>query len=370
MNDSKSKILIVDDVPINIRMLHETLKDLYTLTAASSGEKALKFLEKDMLPDLILLDIMMPEMDGYEVCRKIKQNERWANIPVIFISAKAETLDKVKAFEVGGVDYITKPFEPAEVIARVKTHLTIREQERILQRQYEELKQLEIMRETLTNMIVHDLKNPLQSVFSYAELLKIKADKVQKEEIERYSGRILSSSKSILDMIQSILDVAKLEENRLELNLTKFDVREVLEEVSNGLASMLELEKLTLMYQIPDELIVLRADQEIFRRILVNIVGNAIRFSPEQGQIIITASHNTDYIRFMIADEGPGIPDEYKGKIFSKFGQVDSQQAGKKYSTGLGLTFCKMAVEAHGGEIGVEDRSGEQGSVFWFNLPR
>ncbi len=361
-------ILIVDDTPANLRVLSRLLTDNgYKARPVPNGTLAIEA-ARAAPPDLILLDIRMPDMDGYEVCGRLKDDALCRDIPVIFISALNEVEDKVRGFEVGGVDFITKPFQEGEVLIRLKTHLTIRRQQEQLQEQYDKLRELEIMRETLTQMIVHDLNNPLQVILGFGQLLSDRLRSNDTQKASEYAESMVSSAKVIIDMIRAILDVGKLENNEMSLNLSAVDVAAAVADTTHGVQPLLDQVDLQIHQTIPDDLPQLYADGELFARILVNMIGNAIKFSPQGGTITVSAARQDENVRISVSDQGPGIPEEYRSRIFDKYGQVESCKSGKKYSTGLGLAFCKMAVEAHGGEIGVENREGG-GSTFWFTLP-
>jgi len=239
---------------------------------------------------------------------------------------------------------------------------------RELQQRYEELRRLEVMRETLTQMIVHDLRNPLTATQGYLQLLEVGGHVSEEKAAQGYLRVATRSTQTLIDMTTAMLDVAKLEAGEMRLNLGEVDLGQVVSEVEDGMRSLLEQKKLTFRVDLPGGLPSLRADRESLRRILVNILGNAITFSPGSGRITLTAQAEDGRVRVAMKDEGPGIPPEDRGRIFEKFGQVESRQSGRKYSTGLGLTFCKMAVEAHGGQIGVDSEVGK-GSAFWFTLP-
>ena len=367
--EQAANILVVDDTPANLRVLSRLLGDRgYKVRPVPNGTLALEAV-KSAPPDLILLDIRMPDMDGYEVCSRLKSEETTREIPVIFISAMHELEDKVRGFEAGGVDFITKPFQEGEVLIRLKTHLTIRYQQRRLEEQYEELRKLQIMRETLTQMIVHDLNNPLHGILGFAQLLSAELRDGPGERATVYADSIVGSTRTMVDMIRALLDVGKMESDEMVLDIADVQVLDVVDEVKSGMDPLLEQKNVTLKTEIPQELPSVRADREILRRIIVNLVGNSIKFSPEGGEISILAAETDVAVRVCVADEGPGIPPEYRDRIFEKYGQVESRDSGKKYSTGLGLTFCKMAVEAHEGVIGVEC-PGTGGSSFWFELPK
>ena len=380
-NPADTTILIVDDMPDNLQILQDRLESVGYSTAIVTNGKACLEVAQGTHPDLILLDIQMPEMDGFETCRRLKQDPATQAIPVIFVTARQDTEAVVQGFRAGGVDYITKPYQGAEVLARVETHLRIDRLTRQLaesnehanalneelQLRYGELQKLEVMRESLTQMIVHDLRNPLGSVLGYVELLEMGGHVPREPTPQDYQRAIRLGGQTLMDMINAMLDLAKLEAGEMVLKIEEIALTEVLDDVKVGLAAQLDRRKLSLQIHISEGLSPVSADRESLRRILVNIIGNAISFSPPSGEITVAASEEEGQIRLAIRDQGPGILEEEKARIFDKFGQIESKQSGRKYSTGLGLAFCKMAVEAHGGQIGVESQIGE-GSTFWFTL--
>jgi signal transduction histidine kinase len=311
-------------------------------------------------PDLILLDITMPEMDGFEVCEKLKADEALKDIPVIFISALSETADKVRAFRTGGVDYVTKPFQSEEVIARVTTHLTLRRKERELRNSLERLRKLEELRESLSQMIVHDLRSPLAAITGIFELLEMED---LSEDAALYIREGRKSTKKLIEMIGTVLDVSKMEAGELVLKRTIADIPGIVKEAVDSIKPLLGNRDLRI--DAADFDAAVSCDPNLISRVVRNLLDNAVKHTREEfGKILIETGPAGDGFRVSITNNGPGIPREYHEKIFEKYGQVEA----KEYSTGLGLTFCKMAVEAHGGRIWVES-DGEKGSTFRFELP-
>jgi signal transduction histidine kinase len=331
--------------------------DGYKVRPVPSGKLALQAAEAEA-PDLILLDINMPEMDGYEVCTRLKEHETLSGIPVIFISALTETIDKVKAFEMGGVDYITKPFQFEEVRARVQTHLTLR-------RQFLELQELHDLRDNLTHMIVHDLRSPLTGIKGYLDLLKLDADKLD-EDGQSYINDALSGVKTLVEMISSLLDVNRLESGEMPLNKKDCDLTTISTDAVASLGG-LTVDR-NVAQESPDGPVTISCDTELTTRVIANLLGNALKFTPSSGDVTVAVLGKDGGARVEVRDTGPGIPPEYLGRVFDKFGQVEARKERKKFSSGLGLAFCKLAVEAHGGTIGVESEVGS-GSTFWFELP-
>ncbi len=371
---SKSTILIVDDSPENIDVLIGILSDKgYKLKAATNGDKALKIAFSENPPDLILLDIMMPGMNGYDVCRKLKDHPETQSIPVVFISALNATGDIVQGFNSGGADYITKPFQPQEVCARVQTHLQIRDYQleleqknNELERNYDSLKELEHQRDNLTGMIVHDMRSPLQIISGFIQLLETFPESQICEQAREHIAVMGKSSKNLIEMVSSLLDVSRLENNKMPLALEPMDMNSI---VTKVLANYEGLENIpSLKTNFSKSATEITADPAIMERIINNLIGNACKFTPITGSITISVDSADSSVKVGITDTGCGIPPEHQKKIFEKFGQVELREQKHKYSTGLGLTFCKLAVEAHGGAIGVDSLPG-QGSTFWFSLP-
>jgi two-component system, sensor histidine kinase and response regulator len=359
-------VLIVDDAPENIALVSSILKGFYRAKVAINGEKALEMACSADPPDLILLDIMMPGMDGYEVCRRIKAHPGSSDIPVIFLTSKSQMEDEKMGFELGAVDYITKPISPPIVLARVKTHLDLQSQRRLLQESYKQLMKLEELRDNLVHMIVHDLRTPLTADVGYLDLLKT-------FEMENFTGEgkdlvdlARSAAETLIEMISSVLDVSRMESMDLKLNVTECELVDIAKGVVARFAALMGNRKLALM--APPNPVRLTADADLISRVIQNLLANALKFTPKPGEIHLAVESDDQFVRVSVQDSGPGIPAKYQERVFDKFFQVEARQQGQKYSTGLGLTFCKLAVEAHGGRIGVNSGLG-QGSTFWFELP-
>lgn len=357
-------ILAVDDLPANLELLLNMLKTRgYRTRAAVSGDAALKAVAAEA-PELILLDINMPGMDGYEVCSRLKADPATKDIPVIFLSALNETLDKVKAFGAGGVDYISKPFQFEEVEARVKTHLQLLRQQKELRRSYDRLRELETMRDGLVHMIAHDLRSPLGAIQAFMEFLKKDMAGALSESAAEDLEEICKSSGVMMRMVSDLLDASKMENGKMQLNLTSFDVRALLERAALAMRPLASGRRLE-VGEFPSAII--KGDHELLTRVVQNLVGNALKYAPRDGYVLLTAKAAGGGVSVMVENNGPDIPAEYHGKIFEKFGQVDAKGQRMPYSTGLGLSFCKLAVEAHGGRIGVRSSPGTP-TVFWFEL--
>lgn len=363
METKRASLLIVDDTPANIDVLVGLLSPKYRTRIANSGKVALSLCEKE-LPDLILLDIMMPEMDGYEVCQRLKKMEETKNIPIIFITAKGEVEDETKGLALGAVDYISKPIVPAIVEARVETHLEIDRQRLKIEKAYNQLQELEALRDNLVHMVVHDMRNPLTLMNGHLDMLKIRGDFEGKAL--RHLNVITSSCDGLIEMVSTLLDVSRFDNNEMPLQLGSHDIVQLVKET---IAPYQEIEESAeIVFESSVAAQQLQCDNNLIERVITNLMGNAVKFTPHAGTISVALEKTDQEVKVSISDTGPGIAPEFHEKIFEKFGQVEMYNQRRKYSTGFGLTFCKLAVEAHDGTIGVDSEVGE-GSTFWFSLP-
>ncbi|CAN5512250.1 hybrid sensor histidine kinase/response regulator [soil metagenome] len=361
-----NRILIVDDTPANIQTLAAILKENgYQISVAQNGTQALAVVAR-VQPALILLDVMMPGMDGWETCRHLKANEEWAQIPIIFLTAKTETVDIIKGFEAGAVDYVAKPFNTRELLARVHTHLTFRRQQRELEENYRRLSKLERLRDSLVHMVVHDLRSPLLGLSGCLQLLQGDLESTLLPDQAADLKSAMTSAQQLSEMVTSLLDVSRLEAGEMPLHKQSCDLRVVMAGAIESLGALTRNRHIVFApTAIP---LMIDCDAEIVGRVIANLLSNALKFTRADGTVRLDADITGIDVKVTVADNGPGIPVEYRERIFEKFGQVENLAVGMTPSTGLGLTFCKLAVEAHGGAIGVESEVGK-GSTFWFKLP-
>ena len=438
----KDKILIVDDVPDNLEILARLLvRRGYEIQQAADGPSALVTV-RDFKPDLILLDILMPEMSGYEVCDRLKADKQTCDIPVIFLSALSDTSDQIKAFESGGADYITKPFRAKLVIARIENQLQIQRlrrqlclQNQQLQREVEERKKAEISAlqasqaksEFLANMS-HEIRTPMNGVLGTADLLLHTPLNANQRDLVH---TLTTSANNLLRLMNDILDLSKLEAGKMPIEIVAFDLRSCLEDVIQLLTSQAKEKGLTLTLSIDREVPSnLRGDPTRLRQIVLNLIGNAIKFT-EAGAVTVVVScqqpgeiyreepdpylysklsvrkvppikmlwgpddnrkdilkngQNSNLltpttapqravmtglplsIRFEIHDTGIGIAADSQKQLFQKFSQVDNSITRRYGGTGLGLSICQRLVELMGGKIGVDSELG-RGATFWFVVP-
>ncbi len=356
---AKDLILVVDDQPNNLKLIASVLSHEYSLSIANSGINALKMLENGV-PDLILLDIMMPEMDGFEVCKKIKENENTKNIPVIFLTAKSDIDDIVKGFDYGAVDYITKPFNLVEMKVRIKNHLN-------LYHAKQEIEQINKEKDKFFSIIAHDLSGPFSSIVSFSELLSERIKENKLERIGDYADRIFKASQKSINLLTNLMTWARSKTGRMEFKPAMLNLSELINE-NILLFSELALQKsISLKYSIPDGIQVF-ADKDMLSAILRNLISNALKFTFPNGEINVATETKTEEVIIYIKDNGMGMSDKLMEDLFKidkKTGRIGS--AGE-LSTGLGLIICKEFIEKHKGEIWVESEEGK-GSIFYVKIP-
>ncbi|PYP80557.1 MAG: hypothetical protein DMD35_04405 [Gemmatimonadetes bacterium] len=370
-------ILVADDVPANVELLFDQLHVLgFRAVAAYDGPSALRVCA-ERHPDLCILDVSMPAGDlgvddrstGFEVCRRIKRDPRTARIPVIFVTALNDTTDRVKAIEAGGDDFLTKPHNRLVLGARVRSLLKLKAATDALEESLRKQKELEKVRDDLMKMIVHDLKSPLTSVIGAMEML-IDGDFGTLTENQRKAlGETEKRAQDLLALIEDLLEVARLEESRLALHLERLAPPTLLGEVAREWEIRVQQERARLVLEVGNDARPVDADQALIKRVFSNLIQNALTHSSRSVTVTLGARTDSGGTLFTVADDGVGIPPEYHDIIFRKFEQVKTPHIPRVRSSGLGLAFCKLVVEAHGGRIWVKSGQERQGSQFHFWLP-
>lgn len=375
---NRARIMIVDDTPENLQLLKRMLQDCgCDVFAHPDGELALRAVDR-FPPDLILLDINMPDMDGYEVCRRLKANPRTQDVPVIFLSALNQTEDKIKAFALGGEDFITKPFQFDEVKARVEAHLKLHryrvlleEKNRALDASYKELKEMELVRDALVHMMIHDMRNLIFPIYTGLEMIQQMESEKLSSDGKLLINRATTSTYLLMEMISTVLDVSKMESDAMEIKAKSCDLCEIFKRTLEPLQAYVD--KGALVLDIPEKGLEATCDANLIGRVVLNLVSNALKFNRASlGPVIVNLKANDGNVCVSVEDHGPGIPEEHQSYLFEKFKQAPfdgDDRVSRRYSTGLGLTFCKMAVEAHGSQIKVESEV-DKGSRFCFELPK
>ena len=372
-----NSVLIVDDEPSGFDVIEAHLyREGYNLTYASSGIEALNLIDS-LEPDVILLDVMMPQMDGIEVCRQIKSDPYWKHIPIIIVTALNSKEDLARSFDAGADDFLTKPVSGIELRARVRSMLRIKQQ-------YDALKATLHLREDLSNMIVHDLRNPLTTILMSSSLLMVSG--LDRKSLERIQ-LIVSAGRQLDSMIDDLLILAKMQSGKLVLNLVEVNLNELATKALSHFTGIAASKNLQLKSKLTEPSYPISADANLLCRIFDNLLSNAVKFSPANSTITLQVDYPGDSVNdsarvaqarrgsvlpvianseqkratIRIADEGIGIREDLKQRIFDKY-EVGKVMQGVS-QLGLGLAFCKMVVEAHGGKIFVEDNQ-PRGSVF------
>jgi two-component system sensor histidine kinase/response regulator len=365
-----AKILVVDDNEANRALAQSTLEDEgYTVLLASRGEECLAMFEHEA-PDCVVLDIRMPGMDGFAVCERLRAMPQGADTPVLFFTALRDVDTFDHALRVGGDDFLTKPVRPTELVVRVHSALTlrrlrgeVREHYDLLKNQRDSLLRLQLQKERLMAFVVHDLKNPVHSMDLNAQFLL--RDKTIPAEARECATQIRNDARQLTRMIMNLLDLAKADEGQLQPQRKDVELRPLVDEILADLAVTAQNRKVTLQGSIEADRTC--ADPDLLRRTLTNLIENAIRYAPPTTGVRVSAMRDGNAVELRIADAGNGIPPEMREKVFDPFVQAEQgDQSVARSGRGLGLTFCKRAVEAHGGRIWIED--GAPGAVFCVRL--
>ena len=370
-------ILVADDVPANVELLFDQLHVLgYRAIAATDGPSALAACFEHR-PGLCILDVSMPAGDlgvddrstGFEVCRRIKRDPRTKSIPIIFVTALNDTTDRVKAIEAGGDDFLTKPHNRLVLGARVRSLLKLKSATDALEDSLRKLREVEKMRDDLMKMIVHDLKTPLTSVLATIEML-IDGDfgKLSDEQRKALTDAE-SKAEDLLALIQDLLEVSRIEEASMTLDLQPLAPAALLNEVAHEWSIRFQQERAEATIDVADDAPVFEADKALLIRVLGNLIQNALTHSATAIKLHLSARRDGDGILFTVADNGPGIPPEYHEVIFRKFERVKTAGIPGTRSSGLGLAFCKLVADAHGGRIWVQSAGEGKGSAFHIALP-
>jgi two-component system, sensor histidine kinase and response regulator len=355
-------ILVVDDDRVNLKIIGGILRhEGYEITEAASGEQALE-VYSEFRPNLVLLDVVMPGIDGFTTCRTLKKTYGETCAPVIFITARSKADDIVMGFDAGGVDYLTKPFRPKEVLARIRTHLSN-------QLLLEQLSKANAAKDRFLGMCAHDLRNPLSSIRGLAELMSENAIGPLSDEQREIVNTIHSASQSMLQLVNELLDVATIEAGHLKLAKEPTRIADIVNR-SVHLSNIESAKKGTRIEMVnKTKNPMIDIDRNKIRQVVDNLINNAVKYSPRGSLITVKINADETSSGFSVVDNGPGIPDNERHKLFKDYGRLSAQPTGGEKSTGLGLAICRKIVEAHRGTISVENIAG-RGCEFVVRLPR
>ena len=369
INPSEYKILIVDDVMSNVLLLKVLLtNEKFAIATASNGRQALEQVDKEN-PDLVLLDVMMPDMSGFEVAQHLKANPKTADIPIIFLTALNSTTDIVKGFQVGGNDFISKPFNKEELIIRVTHQISLVAAKRIIVAQTEELRKTIMGRDKLYSVIAHDLRSPMGSIKMVLNMLILNLpSETIGEEMYELLTMANQTTEDVFSLLDNLLKWTKSQIGKLKVVYQDINMVEVVEGVSEIFTMVAGLKNIKIVQDVPVADVAVRADIDMVKTVIRNLISNAIKFSNEGAEVVVSLAEEDGMAIVSVKDSGCGIDEENQRKLlhtdthFSTFGTNNEE------GSGLGLLLCKDFVIKNGGKLWFTSKKGE-GSTFSFSIP-
>jgi signal transduction histidine kinase len=368
-------VLVVDDIAANRNLLGETLEPKgYEVLLASNGAMALKVAAKAK-PRVILMDVNMPDMDGYEACRQLKADSTLAEIPVIFITANDDQESLIKGFQVGGVDYIAKPFKEQEVIMRVETHLKIHTLTKALQSEVELRREAEEKandaneaKSKFLSFISHEMRSPLNAMIGFGEELVDSLDGEGQADHREDARSILRSGKHLLGLINNLLDLSKIEAGKMPLVLEDFSPTRLVDELARDIEPLINKRNNKLSVEANAVADSMHADPTKMKQVLMNLLSNASKFT-DAGEIVVSlGASGDDAIQITVKDSGIGMSEEEMGRLFQAYNQANDSTSKNFGGTGLGLVISRQYCQLMGGDLTVESEPGK-GSTFTMRIP-
>jgi len=360
-------VLVVDDNPRNVQIIALILKELnYKIIIAVNGKNAIEMVNR-MRPDLVLMDVMMQGMDGFEACKTIKSDPANENIPVIFLTALSEKINIVKGFEAGGVDYITKPFNKEELISRIKTHLELKFTRDELQKTTQHLGDLNEIKDKMFSVIGHDLRSPIGSIKMTLDLLICNQMNMKDAEFMETINLLNQTSDEVFSLLENLLGWAKSQSGNIKIQTEKLNLKQLTSSLYLLHKSNIHLKKIKFENHIDDE-IAIQADQNTLMTILRNLLSNAIKFTPEGGNIKFLANQRGKMVDITVVDNGIGIPAGNLSKLFDEKQFLTTYGTNNEAGSGLGLILCQSFAHYNNGQIRVESEHGK-GSKFIVEMP-
>lgn len=356
----ETSILLVDDNTNNLGVLYRYLDDEgFTVLVSQDGERAIR-LAREQKPDLILLDIMLPGISGFEACETLKADDETADIPVIFISALTDIQDKVRGFAAGGVDYVTKPFQQEEVLARINAHITIK-------RQREELDRLNATKDRLFSVIGHDLRGPFMGLLGALELLRDSGDDLDAQAQHELVTNLYESAEKTYHLLENLLEWSRSQQRSVTVSPRAIRLRDAVDGTIQLFHAGAQQKGITLSVDVSEGLCVY-ADPDMLDTVVRNLVNNAVKFTGQGGTVTITGRGTPETVELAVCDTGIGIEPEAIDSLFELGTSGSRAGTGGERGSGLGLLLAHEYVERNGGSIEVESTPGE-GSCFRVTLP-
>jgi signal transduction histidine kinase len=361
-------LLLVDDEERNLSLLESFLSPHgWRTSRALEGETALRLAAAEA-PDCILLDMMLPGLDGFEVCRRLKADPATSLIPVIMLTALQKREDRARGLEAGADDFISKPVNPEELRARVRSLLRLRFLHEELAERLRQLRAAEALRQQLTHLLIHDLNGPLSALKVNLSILLAGLEEPLRPQQQAILTNALGNAEHLSRLIRTLLDIARLEEGRLPVKQEPLSLAALAGAACREQEAAFRAKGVTLEEALPPDLPPVLGDEDLLSRVLDNLLRNALEFTPAGGRVTVSAGGGAGGVTLSVRDTGQGIPAAFREKIFDKFAQAEVGAQGGRRGTGLGLTLCRLAVEAHNGRIWVESAEG-RGSCFFVALP-
>ncbi len=364
----RSSVLVVDDNKDNLKVVSNFLKNEgYQIALAIDAEDAGKILEDNRI-DLILLDVMMPGTDGFAFCRQIKKEERFADLPVIFLTAKTDTSDLVEGFDAGGVDYITKPFQKKELVARVNNHIELAIAKNRIQEQAEEIKKINHTKDRLYSIIAHDIKSPFSNISMLISTLAEGYLEPGSEEYEEILHSINRSTQETYALLENLLQWTRSQTGDLEVDPETLNLKELAERAFRFSELNARNKNIELALEMED-ILPIHADRNMMQSVIQNLVGNAIKFTPEGGKVCMRGKQEEEQVILQVVDTGVGISEENMKKLFVDRGQLTTRGTNDEKGSGLGLLLAQNFVKQNGGKIEAESKPGK-GTTFTLSFPK
>lgn len=364
--NKKSIILLVDDSINNLQLLGNLLKkENYQIALAKNGKEALKIVH-EIIPELILLDIMMPEMDGYTVCQELRKDQKTKDIPIIFLTAKTTHDDIVKGFNAGGVDYITKPFNREELLARIRTHLELKKARDKIYQQRQELEESNATKDKMFSVISHDLRAPLGGIKSMLDL--IYEDKNSGKEISRKSlDSLKRAADKTYNLLENLLYWSRSQSGRLVYEPEEINLFDLVVENVELLKTMIDSKNINIINTVPEHLNAY-ADRNMIKTVIRNLIYNAVKYTQKEGEIKLYSKKEKDNVLLSVEDNGIGITSENMEKILNRKEYFTTYGTGREKGSGLGINLILDFLDKNHGQLYIESEYGK-GSVFSFSLP-
>lgn len=364
------KILVVDDVVSNVILLKALLtKEQYQISTATNGEQALSMLSRET-PDLVLLDVMMPGMNGFEVAQRMRNDPMYSEIPIIFLTALNASSDIVQGFKMGANDFISKPFNKEELIIRITHQISLVAAKRIITKQTEELRNTINGRDKLYSVIAHDLRSPMGSIKMVLNMLSVSLSKEQiGKDLYDFLNVANQTAENTFSLLDNLLKWTKSQIGRLNVVYQDCDISEMLADIIDIFHLIAQVKNVKLVFTNPDNHIPVRADIDMIKTVMRNLLSNAVKYSKEVGVVEITSEDAGNFVNVHVKDAGLGIRKEDQGKLLDVSSHFTTFGTANEEGSGLGLLLVKDFVEKNGGRLWFESEE-EKGSVFSFSVPK